>query len=457
MRQLRLSLRVRLALASALGVLVVTTIAGLVELNLLTSSLLNRVDRQLDSVVDAIVSLPGAGPPEEVPVLILRELADRQTLLISIVDARGRSYYQGAGAAQLRTTPKVRRLAAEGGADVVYTTNFGDSRVRVLARSIGEGRVLLVGRTVEDVTAAQRSLGFFLVAQGVLSVAVAFGLGYLVTAQVMRPVRRMAATAQRISDTGDLAQRVEEGGADRDLANLTATFNQMLDRIEAAYSRLAASLEAERRFVADASHELRTPLTTIRGNVDYLERVGVDAAAVADLRESSERLAGLVTGLTQLARDDAGVVDEVTAVDFDQLVCDVAAEPEYSDVDIDVDVEPSLWVRGSEGALARVVRNLLGNAAKYGAGSVTVRAAKDEDCVVLEVRDNGPGIRAEDVERVFDRFWRSAEAKSRSGSGLGLSIVKAAVTAHGGSVRAFPGPGGRVVVKLPACPPPDQT
>src|SRR4029077_1537235 len=134
---------------------------------------------------------------------------------------------------------------------------------------------------------------------------------------------------------------------------------------------------AERRFVANASHELRTPLTAIQGNVDYLERTGADQDVVDDIRMSAERLSDLVANLTELAREEAGVSFENRMIDFDELVRDIAAEPEYADqAEILLDLDTDVWVRGSETSIASVVRNLLANAVKYGDGRVEIGVSR---------------------------------------------------------------------------------
>ena len=453
-----LPLRWRLALASAGSVLVVATIAGGIQYRTFTGALLGRVDSQLDTFAGFAALFTGlatSSQRSDTDVAgLISVLAGGEPLLIDIVDVDGESLYTGVNAADLPATPAVRELARQGGADETYTAKVGREHVRIRARSIGDGRVLLVGRPIDDLIETRRDLVLLVIIQVLLTVGIAGLLGYWVTRSAMRPVHRLAQTAQEIAQTADLAKRVAPTSGDRDLANLTDTFNEMLDRVEGAYDRISGSLDAERRLVADASHELRTPLTTIRGNVDYLARTGADPDAVADLKTAAERLATLVAGLTTLAREDAGVKDQARPLDFDEMVRDIAAEPVHAGADIRLDLENDLWVMGSEGSLAGAVRNLIENAVKYGNGRVDVGARSEDGTVVMEVLDDGPGIAPADEDRVFERFWRAADAKGAPGSGLGLSIVRSAVESHGGDVRALPGPGGRIEVRLPACDPP---
>ncbi|MCC7078704.1 MAG: HAMP domain-containing histidine kinase [Acidimicrobiia bacterium] len=443
------SLRARLAAASALAVLLVSAVFGVVQFRFFSQSALNRVDEDLDralSTVQQFASLAGSlGIPGELSRrLVETALADKPEI---------ETWCVGPGCDESVPAPPdgFSQLGASG-SELVYNRDWLGRPYRIMARR-ADSFVILAGQPIDGVLASQRQIMWFLVAQAVLMATVAGGLGYLVTRQAMRPVRRLAGTAQAIAETGDLKKRVREGAADRDLSNLASTFNDMLDRIEVVYQRLADSLEAEKRLVADASHELRTPLTTIQGNVDYLRRRGADAEAIDDIQASTDRLTTLVTHLTELAREDAGVHETFVAVDFDEMVRDICAEPAFGGVDLRLDLDENLWVEGSETSLSAVVRNLVGNAVKYGAGEVSVTARAEDGNAVLEVDDNGPGVDPDDIELVFERFWRSGDTKGREGSGLGLSIVRATVDAHGGSVVALPGPGGRFRVTLPLCSP----
>lgn len=455
----RLSLRLRLAFASALGVLVVSGLGSLLQYRLLSDSFIARVDEQLERVTNLAELFDPIGYANIDP--FLTQITEGQPIVRQRVDRNG-TVLDSVGGRGLPTPHQALALADRSGPDVTYTEKYGGLHFRIRAHHLDTGQVLVVGRPIEDLIEYQRRLVGYLVAQCLLTTALAGCIGYVVTRQAIRPVQRTADTAEKIATTGDLARRIDSSTSDRDLKRLTATVNAMLDRIEHAYVRQGEMLEAERRFVADASHELRTPLTTIRGNVDYLRRTAADPEAVEDLRQAAERLEKLVAGLTQLAREDAGVGGDSQLLDLGELTCDVLAEPEFADVDITTDVSAGMWVRGAEVSLASVVRNLVVNAVKYGAEPIHVTVGTDADAkggaVVLEVVDAGPGLAPDDVPQVFERFWRSAAAKGRSGSGLGLSIVESAVRSCGGEVSAYPGPGGRFRVVLPAAQAPqDET
>lgn len=444
----RSTLRIRLAFASAGAVLLVSALFGFLQFRIFSTAAVDQVDDELTQALNTRQRLAGLAGDLRLPQLsdVLAEaaLADKPEIETWCI-----------GCAETDTVPVMPPdlRNAPSGHDVTFGGTWLGREFRFRARRVGDA-VFVAGRAFDSFVASERRFVWFLVTQGLLMALVAAFLGYLVTRQAMQPVRRLVGTAQAIADTGDLAKRVHEGGSDRDLANLASTFNEMLNRIESAYHKIAASLAAERRFVADASHELRTPLTTIQGNVDYLGRIGddtvADAEALDDIRASVERLTTLVAHLSELAREDAGVREHSDLIDFDEMIRDIAQEPAYQPVVIDLDLENDLWVRGSEPSLAMVVRNLLGNAVKYGNGRISVAAHRRGNDVVLDVRDDGPGVAGKDVPYVFERFWRADTTKGREGSGLGLSIVKAAVEAHGGRVVAYPGPGGHFEVVVPA-------
>jgi len=238
----------------------------------------------------------------------------------------------------------------------------------------------------------------------------------------------------------------------------------LVEQINALFARLTASLETERRFVADAAHELRSPVAALALQVQLAERARTDparAAALAELRQGIARAARLVQQLLDLARLEPGVASEPPApVDLAQTVREViggfAARAEHGRVDLGVDAPPSLLVTGAASELRSLVANLVDNALRYApAGSaVTVSLREAAGALELAVEDAGPGIPPEERERVLRRFQR-VEGDTTAGSGLGLPIAKAIAERHRGSLRlgeARPGrepPGLSVQVRLP--------
>ncbi|MEZ0074836.1 ATP-binding protein [Planotetraspora sp. GP83] len=281
---------------------------------------------------------------------------------------------------------------------------------------------------------------FFAVALGGLVLSGA--LGWLAARTALRPVGAFKDAARRVAATRDLATRIDVSGDD-ELASLARSFNAMLDALE-------RSAKAQKRLVADASHELRTPLTAVRTNTELLIRGGLSPKDRDEVSRAVlvglEELTALVSDVVELARDEepAALVETVR---LDELVRrEVArASRHWPSTSYSVVVEPAV-VRGVPDRLSRAVANLLDNAAKYSpAGSRVEVSLRDG---VLTVRDHGPGISAEDLPHVFDRFYRAPEARALPGSGLGLAIVGQVVDSHGGSVSAAAAPGGGTLVRL---------
>jgi two-component system sensor histidine kinase MprB len=315
---------------------------------------------------------------------------------------------------------------------------------RVYSEPVG-GYTLTLALPLTDVDASLRQLALILlfVTGGGLALALVLGGG--VTAAAAAPVARLTQATERVTETGDLSLRIEESSsADDELGRLAASFNRMLAALE-------ASVGAQRQLVADASHELRTPITSLRTNIELLASgAPLDQEErrrlLADVGGQLEELTTIVNDLVELARDGrqpsafADVrLDEVVAASVE------AFRRHARDVEIEVDARPCV-VSGDAARIDRAVRNLLDNAAKWspsgGRIEVTVRDR------AVEVRDHGPGFPEEDLPHVFDRFYRSREARSKPGSGLGLAIVRQVVESHGGRVRADNPEGGGALVRV---------
>jgi len=254
-----------------------------------------------------------------------------------------------------------------------------------------------------------------------------------VARQGLRPVTRLTQAAEHVARTGELRPITVRG--DDELARLGATFNAMLLAVE-------RSRERQRRLVADAGHELRTPLTSLRTNLDLLAQAQTQAGLSAedkaellsDVRAQVQELTGLVSDLVELARDDAERAER-GPVDMAEVVTAAVERARRRAPEVTFDVRTRPWaVFGDARALERAVLNLLDNAGKWSpaGGTVTVRLSDG----VVSVADEGPGIAEADLPFVFERFYRSEDARTMPGSGLGLAIVRQAVERHGGTVTA---------------------
>jgi signal transduction histidine kinase len=294
-----------------------------------------------------------------------------------------------------------------------------------------------------------------LVALGIMTF-ITFGSAWFLARRMLRPLHAITDTARRLSGS-TLHERIALEGPRDELKDLADTFDAMLGRLDAAFT-------AQKEFVANASHELRTPLTIIRTEIDValadpdvsqteLRDMGT---AVTDAVDRSERL---IDGLLVLARaDESPLMVDVDLAEIAQDEVSVAStEADGRGLRLELDLEPAP-VRGERALLGRLVANLVENAVRHNIpdGWFSVKTWRDKGRVFLEVANGGPVVPPEDVERLFDRFYRPDRSRSRrtGGFGLGLSIVKSVVSAHKGTVEleAPPEGGLRVRVSLPGPP-----
>jgi two-component system sensor histidine kinase MprB len=303
----------------------------------------------------------------------------------------------------------------------IYTMQFPDN----------PGTLVRVAQPASDATSTQTALGWLLVALIPAGAIIAAVLARLAAGRVLRPVGRLTETVERIRATGDLSAPVETPGQDE------------ISRLGQAFAAMTAALDesagAQRRLVADASHELRTPLTSLITNLELLAEQPDDpsapALAAAALAEAGE-LRVLINDLVELARDGRASF-HIEDVRLDLVAERVAARAagRAPGLAYELDCRPTL-VRGDPDALERAIGNLVDNALKWSPpdGRIRISAAGG----IVEVSDDGPGIPADDLPYIFDRFYRSAKARALPGSGLGLAIVRRIADMHNGTVEAIP-------------------
>ena len=341
-------------------------------------------------------------------------------------------------------------------------TTDGSERYRVLAEP-GEvpGDVVVVGLSLQEVDAAGNRLLVVMAVGIALALAVLALVAWWVIRLGVRPIKKMTATATAIAE-GDLSQRVEPAAAGTEAAELGSALNTMLGQIEASFAVREASEERLRQFVADASHELRTPVTSIRGYAELYQRGALDdeaslSQAMRRTEQEAIRMGRLIDDLLLLARLDQGRPLERAPVDLGGLVDDSVLDARAIDPErtIETDLASGITVLGDEHRLHQVLANILGNALRHSPRTAAVRVtlARRDRVGVLEVHDDGPGMPPDVAARAFERFYRADPSRSRDrgGSGLGLSIVRAIVEAHGGSVSldTAPGRGTTVRIELP--------
>jgi two-component system sensor histidine kinase MprB len=338
------------------------------------------------------------------------------------------------------------REVALGASGAVYRDEtVGGVHVRVLTSPLEQGVAVQLARSLQEVDEVLGQLAIGLALVGALGIVMASALGWLVARTAIAPVRRMTETAEHVSATGDLTRRIEAHGRD-EVARLAASFNEMLETLD-------RSLQSQRQLVADASHELRTPLTSLRTNIELLasgkrlpraERARMLDDSVVQL----EDLSLLVGDVVELARDGQRE-EEMEEVRLDAVARKAIGRARRSapGVRFRRNLHRTV-VRGAPARLDRAVANLVDNAVKWGPPRGPIEISVSEGR--LTVRDHGPGVAQEDLPHVFDRFYRSADARGLPGSGLGLAIAKQVAESHGGtiSVENAEGGGARFTLEL---------
>ncbi|MBL7495419.1 HAMP domain-containing histidine kinase [Frankia sp. CNm7] len=309
---------------------------------------------------------------------------------------------------------------------------------------------LQLARPMDDVTQTLRDLGLIMLVVGVIGVLGSMLAGLLVARAALKPVDAAADAAEHVARTQDLSALIPVTGTD-EIARFAVSLNSMLRALEASKAR-------QRQLIDDASHELRTPLTSLRTNVELLIRSEANptralpaadrTALLHDVDAQMRELTGLVSELVELARDEAPV-EEIERFDLagvvEAAVTRARRRATVKGIVIELTAEPS-WVDGRPNMLERAVTNLLDNAVKFSPADSTVRVHTAAGEVV--VSDEGPGIAPADRPHVFERFYRSTDARSLPGSGLGLAIVADAAHTHGGTVTAGQDPGGGARLRL---------
>jgi two-component system sensor histidine kinase MprB len=431
------SFRLRVTLFTAAAVAVAAIAASVAMYLVVQQQLINQVDKNLQAAAAGPIRDPGGPfrrPPSE------QVVSNRPEVFGQVINSSG-TVVQGDGGYSIPAlvTQEVKDVAAGKAGEFWATATVGDLRVEIYVKPIQGGAIEVV-QQLGPIDAALAQTRLMLIAFAAGAILLAALLGLLISRAALAPVKRLTTTVEEVTKTRDLSRRVAAKGRD-ELSRLGTSFDAMLGQLE-------LSLRSQRQLVADASHELRTPLTSLRTNLELLERGQPEDPVerqqmLGDLVRQMERMTSLVHDLIEVARE------EETPMPFEELQLDEVVNEvvddmrfRYPKVHFTVTAAPSA-IRGVKVRVARAITNLLDNAAKYSppGALVEVSVAQGE----IAVRDHGPGVAAEDAPRVFDRFWRSNDARQLPGSGLGLSIVKDVAESHGGSVtleRPSDGAGG---------------
>lgn len=288
-------------------------------------------------------------------------------------------------------------------------------------------------------------------------IAVASAGGYIIIGRILSPVNKIRETADEISESENLSRRIALSGGNDEIHKLAASFDKMLDKIE-------RTVEREKQFTSDASHELRTPVAAILSSCEYMTGY---AKTYEDMKESAEavkkeaeHMSKLISELLTISRMDKNTIQtDFEDVDFSELlnfVCDELAEINTDNISLHRNIRENVFVKADRFMLARLCINLISNAYCYrkDGGSITVLLKQDKNTVIMSVTDDGIGIAAEDIPKIWERFYQvdPSRTASESGSmGLGLSMVKWIAERHNGSmnVDSTPGKGSTFTFTMP--------
>jgi len=325
----------------------------------------------------------------------------------------------------------------------------------VVSSLLSDGLLLQVGRSTDNRAALLEPLRRTFLWVGGAAILVGFGVAVMAARRATRPLHQVVETARRIIHTGTLDARVPMPSRDDDISELVRYFNTVLDKN-------AALLRSMREALDNVAHDLRTPLTSLRGTAELaLSQPGVDTAArdaLADCVERSDEVLRLLRALMEISEAEAGVLRlEKSATDFREiarqaveLYADVA---EAKQIELAFESGAAVSVFVDAVRTRQAVANLIDNAIKYTpeTGAVKLRVYVENGDAVLQVQDTGPGVPAAEQSRIWERLYRGDQSRSQSGLGLGLSLVRAIVEAHGGkaTVRNAPDRGAVFEMRLP--------
>jgi two-component system OmpR family sensor kinase len=457
----RLSLRARLVLGVIALAAIGLVTADAVTYTSLRSFLVSRVDSAL--AADEHFGGGGDGQRSGPPDVAMQYRSTDGTRIVATFPARP-APGQESSSPSLPATISVPAAPAGGPDQVRYfdvPAASGGGRFRVRASvDAGANTMIVLATSLRDVDGTLHRLLLIelLVTASVLAALAVLGL-WVVRAS-LRPLEAIGETAARIA-AGDLTQRVERADEGTEVGRLGLSLNAMLAQIEAAFKAREASERRLRRFVADASHELRTPLAAVRAYAELFTRGASDrpadlARSMTGITRESERMSLLVDDLLLLARLDEGRPLERHPVELADVVSEAVETAHMVEPERPIEVElESAVVLGDRDRLRQVVDNLLANVRAHTPPGTPaqVTLSRSNGTAAVVVADSGPGMSADQVAHVFERFYRTDASRTRAsgGVGLGLSIVSAVAEAHGGSVSAKsqPGEGATFRIELP--------
>jgi two-component system, OmpR family, sensor histidine kinase MprB len=454
------TIRRRLSLAAAIAVAVAVAVASLAAYLAVEATLRGQVDDalreralafkkvspvrgDLSRLAARCVREPGLARRPSQELCVLPEGVGRfggATGIFQITFPDGRVIHLPADASPL---PAATESEAGGEAVSFRDETVDGQKLRVATTALDGGATLQVARPLDEVESALNSLFVILAVLAAAGIVLAALLGAAVSKTSLGPIRRFTERTESVTAEPGLGQRLPVESQD-EIGRLAGSFNQTLAQLE-------RSRDAQRQLVSDASHELRTPLTSLRANAELLtEPNGLSEAErrglAADVVDQLDELGMLVDDVVELARrGEGGEIRDEIALDRVLTMAVARAARHAPEISFNLAVEPTTII-GAPKRIGRAVQNLLDNAAKWSPPGTTVEVRLEDG--ELTVLDQGPGFSPDDLPHVFDRFYRSASARSMLGSGLGLAIVKQVVEDHGGQVAAENAPQGGALLRV---------
>lgn len=436
-----MSLRLRLTLLYATltgGILLVFAAAVIMVFNAL---LIDQIDSTLESASNAVISKVQVNPLGQVSL-------DPSSIDISSdvhVQVWGLDHDLQASLRPLEqfADRPFNRNALRTEFPVYDDVSGGNQHLRVITIPLLDGErkiaVLQVAVPLDGINQARLGLTNILTIIWLVSVLFTGNAAWLTLGQTLKPLEAITRTAEQINRADDLSRRLPyHGPEDDEMGSLVRSFNQTLERLEALFT-------SQQRLLADVSHELRTPLTVIKGNVDLMRRMkSLDEESLMSIDQEAGRLTRLVGGLLLLAQAESGKLAlNMQQVELDLLLTEVFQEMTIlagSRVRVHLNEIDQVYVYGDRDRLKQVFINLVANAIQYTpqGGEVFLSLERIGEQARIICRDTGPGIPAEDLPHIFERFYRAEKSRTRgkaTGFGLGLSIANWIVERHGGRIE----------------------
>ena len=442
------SLRLRYTVTATVFAAAAFATGGAVALTFYHDGLAASIDHDVHTTANGVASAAQRSPlPDPIPMPVAAGVPR-----VQVIDAAGKVV---SGDPVSADAPPMLALAQGKTGHVVSVSNpanLPERRAAVLAIRVsgpaGPLTVVVAGSLdpADDSTRQAVRLSAIL---GVISLAAIGTVAWLTVGRTLRRVERLRSQVATVTASGDLGRRVPETGTD-ELAGLGLTMNEMLEALE-------RSAERQRRFVADAAHELRTPIAGLSASLEVAvshPEITRDRSWIGELADGHRRLGRLVNDLLVLASLEGDAPKRRDPVDLAGVVADATRRPVPPGVRLRAGRVDRAIVPGDATQLTRVVTNLVDNALRYARGTVDVTLKAQGAQAVISVADDGPGIAPADRERIWDRFVRLDDDRSRTsgGTGLGLALVRELVTAHGGTVSVTGSadwPGAVFIVCLP--------